>query len=217
MMEAVGNAFKYYQIECVENGLPELISEVVAIQDLMIDNAIAYNNLSLRLKYSLDKAQTLRLSCRRTECVDLLNEILNWAVGDDEIASVNLFICEVNLEILVLNGTILPEDVEAQLTNCGGSTARIRNEPELFDQLNPPKAELQVDVYNNSSSGFVEIKTNAEKGHLIFMNSIGEIVHETEFFYEATIDVSNFSKGIYFSNTSNSMNGDRVVNKIVIN
>ncbi len=217
MMEAVGNAFKYNQIVCLENGLPELISRMIAIQDLLIDNAISNNNQSLRLKYSLDKAQTLRLSCRRTECVDLLNEILNWVVGDDEIASVNLFICEVNLEILVLNGTILPEDVEAQLTACGGSTARIRNEPELLNQLNPPKAELQVDVYNNSLSGFIEIKTNAEKGHLILMNSIGEIVHETDFYYEATIDITNFSKGIYFSNTSNALNGDRVVNKIVIN
>ena len=165
----------------------------------------------------MDKAQTLRLACRRAECVDLLNQILSWATGDDEIASVNLFICQVNLEILVLNGSVLSEDVEAYLSDCGGSTARVRNNSSVLEQLNPPKQELEVEVYNISESGFVEIKTNAENGHLVMLNSIGEVVYETDLIYETTIDVSSLSTGIYFINTSNTVNGERMVNKVVIN
>ncbi len=213
----MGNAFKYDQIVCLENGLPELMSQVIAIQDLLIANTVSNSNLAVRLKYNLDKAQTLRLACRRTECIELLNEILNWAVGDDEIASVNLFICQVNIEILLMNGTITNDDVEAYLTDCGGSTTRVINNSEILDQLNSPKQELLVDVYNNSNSDIVDIKTNAEKGHLIMLNSIGEVVHETNIFYEATIDVSSFSKGIYFLNTTNTSTSESVVNRIVIN
>lgn len=217
MMEALGNAFKYNQLECLENGLPDLVNQVITIQDLLITNAVQIENPAKRLKYSLDKAQTLRLACRRTECVDLLNEMLNWVVGDEEIASVNLFICEINIEILLMNGTILNDDVEAYLNDCGGSTARVRNNSEELDQLNPPKQNLEVEVFNKSESGFVEIKTNAENGHLIMMNAIGEVVYETDLIYETTIDVNSLSTGIYFINASNTVSGERMVNKVVIN
>ena len=217
MMEALGNAFKYNQIVCTETGLPEIVTQVISIQDKLIEIAIGVNNHDTRFKYSMDKAQTLRLACRREECVQLLNQILEWCVGDAEINAVNVFICQVGIENMVLNGTILPSDVEEQMTSCNQETARLRNDDDALEILNPPAVNLSVDIYNNSQFNFIDVKTNAENGHLIMLNSIGEIVHEENLIYDCSIDVNNFSKGIYIINVTDKNTGESLGNKLVLN
>lgn len=216
MMEALGNAYKYEEIVCEENNIPGIVSQVISIQDKFIDIAIIDNNYNFRFKYSMDKAQTLRLSCKRQESLNLLNDIRTWSEGAADNNAVALFICEISIEIQVLDGTIKLEEIAAAMANCSQSHERVRNESDPIS-YNGPFEILQVDVFNDILSNEVAIKTNAEKAHLVFYNSIGEIIEETTINYDYSIDASSISKGIYLIKITNLKTKETSTTKVSIN
>lgn len=216
MMEALGNAYKFGEISCSENSLPAIVEKVISVQDKLIDIAISNNDYNYRFKYSMDKVQTLRLACKRVECINLLNDIKTWAVGDDDNNAVGLFICEVSIEIQVVNGTIKLEEIEAEMTNCNQSSERVRNETNTI-AIAAPAELLQVNLFNNTYSKVIDIKTNAETAHLIFYNSIGEIIEEENINYDYTIETSDLSKGLYLIKITDVNTKEMNTTKVTIN
>lgn len=231
MMDALGNAYKFGQLMCglVEPNpdpgapiniepLPESVVQVLTIIDKIITTADNDGNYNLRFKYSMDKAQTLRLACKREDCINLLNEMLNWAVGED-VNEINKFICEVNLEIMVINKTVKLENISELLATCNYGSGRVRDNSEFLaslEKLQPPAVYLTVDIYQANRSGVIDIKTNAEFAHMVVMNSIGELVLETDINYDSNINSENLSAGMYILNVTNIQTGESLGKKFVI-
>lgn len=216
MMEALGNAYKYGEIFCSENAIPAIVEEVINVQDKLIDIAINNNDYNYRFKYSMDKAQTLRLACKRMECINLLNDIRMWSDGQDDNNAVDLFICEVSIEIQVVNGTIKLEEIEAEMANCNQSNERVRNEPNPILVMAPTEI-LQVNIFNKTLLKVIDIKTNAENANLIFYNSIGEIITEENINYDFTIETASLSKGLYLMKITDLNTKEISTTKVIIN
>ena len=215
MMDALGNAFKNGELICSEMDVPEIVTNIISIQDKFIDQAIMDNNYDFRFKYSMDKAQTLRIACRRDACLDLLATISTWNEGDDNINAVNRFMCDVNLEIQVLNGSVLPENIEEVTTICNSGNEKRRNEEVSFS-FDAPSIDLDVYIFNNMTTNMVEVKTNAEIAHLIMLNAIGEYVFEKEINYDCSIDANLLSKGLYLIKVTDSKTHEIVTNKLIL-
>ncbi len=231
MMDALGNAYKFGQLTCGSlepnpdpgapvniEPLPENVVQVISILDNMISKADNDGNYNLRFKYSMDKAQTLRLACKREDCINLLNEMLNWAVGED-VNEINKFICEVNLEIMVINGSVPLEDVSEMLATCNYGSGRVRDNSETVESLEkllPPAVYLTVDIFQANRSGVIDVKTNAEFAHMIVMNSIGELVLETDINYDSNINSEKLSAGVYIINVTNIQTGESLGKKFVV-
>ena len=215
MMDALGNAFKNGELICSEMDVPEIVTNIISIQDKFIDQAIMDNNYDFRFKYSMDKAQTLRIACRRDACLDLLATISTWNEGDDNINAVNRFMCDVNLEIQILNGSVLPENIEEATTICNSENERRRNEESTLSFV-PPSVTLNLFVFNNISTNMVEVKTNAEIAHLIMLNAIGENIFEKEINYDCSIDANLLSKGLYLIKVTDSNTQETLTNKLIL-
>ncbi len=215
MMDALGNAFKNGELICSETDVPEIVTNIISIQDKFIDQAIMDNNYDFRFKYSMDKAQTLRIACRRDACLDLLATISTWNEGDDNINAVNRFMCDVNLEIQILNGSVLPENIEEATTICNSENERRRNEESTLSFV-PPSVTLNLFVFNNISTNMVEVKTNAEIAHLIMLNAIGENIFEKEINYDCSIDANLLSKGLYLIKVTDSNTQETLTNKLIL-
>ncbi len=215
MMDALGNAFKNGELICSEMDVPEIVTNIISIQDKFIDQAIMDNNYDFRFKYSMDKAQTLRIACRRDACLDLLATISTWNEGDDNINAVNRFMCDVNLEIQILNGSVLPENIEEVTTICNSGNEKRRNEEVSF-AFDAPSIDLDVYIFNNMTTNMVEVKTNAEIAHLIMLNALGEYVFEKEINYDCSIDANLLSKGLYLIKVTDSKTHEIVTNKLIL-
>lgn len=212
LLEAFGNAYKYNQLACAEEN-PIQVNEVLLVQNKLIEISITNQNYPFRFKYSMDKAQILRLACKRKDCHDLLVEMLNWIQGEDNTNAVNKFICEIEIEMALLEGTIHLEDLEAELSSCNSSTERIRNE-ETSESKKLPKQEIELKWFQSYETDLIEVTSNIEDGQYELLNSLGQIVSNSSFNFETVINTVTLKSGIYILKVrdlkSNESNTEKV-------
>ncbi len=217
LQEALGHAFRSHQISCEENNsvICEEVQKVIDIENKFISKAAQQNNYFRKFLYSMDKAQTYRIACRRDLCLSLLNEINSWAEGDD-IAEVGSFICAVQLEQNILDGLIDFSLAEEELQLCNSSNPFRITAPDRTKNLSNIKKEMEVSVSPNPVKDIALISSNVETGYIILYNNLGQSVFNSTFNYDTDIDMSKFSKGMYKIKIENLQTLEYKVEKILI-
>lgn len=209
MMNALGNAYMFGELQCDEI-LPTDVEKVISIQNALIDQAVSSSNYDYRFKYSMDKAQVFRISCKRQSCLDLLNDVITWATGDDNINATQKFICDVSMEMAVLDGSIPLENIEQEISTCNqGSSERMREPVEEPNSKLVTESNVDSKVWTNYQTQMLEVNTSIESGRILLINPLGEVVFQGELNYETSIDYTNLSKGVYLLKIEN-LKGDQM-------
>ncbi len=218
LLESLGNAFKYNQISCNENSvdLCSVLRMVVDIEDKFIVQAETEGNYFRRFYYSMDKAQTYRLACRRDLSLSLLNEIHTW-VNQEEIEQVNDFICVVQNEIDILNGTIELGSIEEVMSSCQSNPLlRLAAVKGQNNVLNKTDEEMTVAFFPNVSNRIGFLSSNVENGFYELYNLQGQKIVEQQFNYESDLDLSDLASGTYLIRVINNSSQKFLTKKIIV-
>ncbi len=217
LLETVGYAFSNEQISCDENS-NSLCAEVqmtIEIEDKFIDIADQQDNYYRKFLYNMDKAQTYRIACRRELCLNVLNDMLSWAEGDN-IEEVNNFICSVNTEIDVLEGNIDVGSVAEMMQQCNhNNTFRIAALTNKITLSNDDR-ETMISIFPNPIRDLASLRTNIENAHVILFDGLGRTIFDEKINYDSDIDLSTVPGGIYTLKIGNLKTSEYWIKKLIV-
>ncbi len=197
LMESLGLAFSTEQILCSENAtnLCQELSVIIEVQNKLIDLADLNGDYDRKFYYSLDKAQTYRIGCRLDLCSDFLYSMYDWTEGDDRI-ELDRFLCRVNLESQIVDKSIDFGTIQELQSDCDGTLSLRKSNHIKSSQTD--FLETNISIFPNPAFNYCDIKTNIESVNLNLFDAFGRNVYSQKMSFETQLDLSMFSKGIYY-------------------
>jgi hypothetical protein len=217
LMESVGYAFLKKQILESENStlLCEEMQKVINVIDKYINQSILEDNYDRRFLYCMDKAQAFRIAGRRDLALTQLNSVHGWA-SDSDYAEIDKFICVIEIENEIINGSIDLGTIQEELSQCSGNEMKLsRPIPDVKPQ-DTQKPEIKFSITPNPIANVGSIKTNMEKCNVTIYDNLGRILIDKVINYDVDIDFSNWVSGIYSIRYSDLQSSQSMTEKFVI-
>lgn len=221
LLEAYANAFMYGQLLEIDNSsaISPDVNSVILVLDKYIQLANNTGDLKQRFYLNLNKAEILRIAGRRDLSLAVLNEISTW-VSIEDVEYLNPIICKTNMEIEVLNGTIILSDIEGLIENCDNINNRIATYTGNTQVFEFPTSNSNTTrmVNPNPASDYLEFYSDIKSPmQLKLFNSSGSMVLCKNIKSNQRLSLSILSEGIYFYILSTENGEILLQNKISIN
>lgn len=147
----------------------------------------------------MEKAQVYRLASRRDLAIPVIEELYNLELDEDQKAQLDEFKCIMEIEQRVITNELAIDgevQIDELLAACRGIEYRVAR-PGISNHIKYTE-DIQLTVIPNPATSNLTISANLEHYNARIINPIGQILFSDNVNYKTTVDVSSFTKGIYF-------------------